>query len=164
MAFETSIRRGHPIIFGLLCLFALIEGSVSAWLVMEYNRHGYPDDSVRDSVRFLVFTSWWTFVFSALYLAFFITDILGWFTSIASHGLWLFITWVFWLAGAGAFTSAVGGGLNCSGSSVQHCNQLAATEAFAWIEWILMTAAFVVVVMIGFTSYRSGDSLRNGLV
>lgn len=29
---EPHVRRGHPITFGLILLFALIEGCVTAWL------------------------------------------------------------------------------------------------------------------------------------
>jgi hypothetical protein len=29
---ETHVRRGHPVIFGLILFFALIEGCITAWL------------------------------------------------------------------------------------------------------------------------------------
>lgn len=105
--------------------------------------------------------------------------------SIASHGVWLFLTWVFWsvpsrrllhpleadptlfrrLAGAAAITNALGGGLNCgSMRGFAHCNQLNAAEAFAWINWILATFAFVVVVVVGARSARRGDGFGGAVV
>jgi hypothetical protein len=61
--------------------------------VSNYNRHNdYPSNSARDRLRFLVFTSWWTVVFTAVYLAAFLTESLGFLTSIASHGAWLALT------------------------------------------------------------------------
>lgn len=64
----------------------------------------------------------------------------------------MFMTWVFWLAGAAAITDSLGGGLNCgyvplfillpkneaefiaSRDHITYCGQLNAEEAFAWIE------------------------------
>ena len=65
----------------------------------------------------------------------------------------MFLTWVFWLAGAAAITDTLGGGLNCgcvvfaifphvrrsnrdmtSRDAVTYCGQLNALEAFAWVE------------------------------
>lgn len=66
----------------------------------------------------------------------------------------MFVTWIFWIAGAAAITDTLGGGLNCSfvftvilcGDSspdvptlihrtgITYCEQLNALEAFAWIE------------------------------
>ena len=32
---EPHVRRGHPIVFGLILLFSLIEGCITAWLGMS---------------------------------------------------------------------------------------------------------------------------------
>ncbi|ORX40223.1 hypothetical protein BD324DRAFT_616956 [Kockovaella imperatae] len=167
MAFDTTVRRGHPILFGLILLFSLIEGCDTAYIVGQYNSaDNYPNHSIRDRSRFLVFTSWWTVVFSALYLAFYLTGIFEIFTSIASHGVWLFITWVFWLAGAAAWSAALSGGVYCGVPGEighYHCHQLLAAEAFAWITWILMTFALIVVILLGSRALRSGNRLSGGL-
>jgi len=61
--------------------------------VSNYNsNNSYPSNSARDRLRFLVFTSWWTVVFTAVYLACFLTGALSFLTSIASHAAWLFLT------------------------------------------------------------------------
>jgi hypothetical protein len=75
----------------------------------------------------------------------------------------LIISWIFWLAGSAAYSAALDG-RNCSSSGLIHCNQLVAAEAFAWITWILMTLAFVVIVLLGVGAVRRGDTLSNGLV
>jgi len=75
----------------------------------------------------------------------------------------LTISWIFWLAGSAAYSAAVDGH-NCSSNGLIHCNQIVAAEAFAWITWILMTLAFVVVVLLGAGAVRRGDTLSNGLV
>ncbi|GFZ45366.1 hypothetical protein JCM24511_03092 [Saitozyma sp. JCM 24511] len=162
---EPHIRRGHPIFFGLLLLFAIIEGSITAWLVAKYNdNNSYPNNSFRDRLKFLVFTSWWTVLFSALYIAGFLLSAGSFLVSIASHAVWLFITWVFWLSGVAALTAALGGGQRCSHSSLTYCSQLVAAEAFGWIEVILISVIFVLVLVIGSAALRRGDRLSAGLV
>jgi hypothetical protein len=75
----------------------------------------------------------------------------------------LIISWFFWLIGAAVYSAALSG-RNCGGSGLIHCNQLVATEAFAWITWILMTLAFVAVALLGVGAVRKGDTLSSGLV
>ena len=52
----------------------------------------FPDQSYRDRLSFLVFTSWWTFLFCGLYIAAFFVSSLNFVASIASHGIWIFLT------------------------------------------------------------------------
>ena len=105
---ESHIKRGHPIVFGLILFFALIEGCITAWLgtfsilletvhilmaVSRFNSDdNYPNNSYRDRIRFLLFVSWWTVVFTAGYLAFFIINAGSFLVSIASHGIFLALT------------------------------------------------------------------------
>ncbi|ORY31397.1 hypothetical protein BCR39DRAFT_571331 [Naematelia encephala] len=162
---ESHVKRGHPIFFGLLCFFAIIEGCITAWLVAKFNdSNDYPSHSVRDRLRFLVFTSWWTVFFTIFYIVFFFTASASIVASIASHAVWMFITWVFWLAAIASYTSALGGGQRCSHSDLTYCSQLVAAEAFGWIEWILLTIAFIFVILLGVGAIRRGDRLSAGLV
>lgn len=71
---------------------------------------------------------------------------------------------MFWLAGAAAYTAALGGGKRCSVDPIIYCNQLVAAEAFAWIELILITVLTVVVALMGLSALRRGDSLSGPLV
>ncbi|WVQ80583.1 hypothetical protein IAT38_002688 [Cryptococcus sp. DSM 104549] len=160
----THIHRGHPIFFGLLCLFALIEGCITAWLVSRYNDHDtYPSNSYRDRLKFLVFVSWWTVAFTAAYIVAFLLAFSSFISSIASHLVFIFITWVFWLASAAAFTAALGGGQRCGVSTLTYCSQLVAAEAFAWIEWILISIVFIFVLLISGAALRRGDRLSGEL-
>jgi hypothetical protein len=56
--------------------------------------NNYPNNSYRDKIRFLLFVSWWTFLFTAGYLAFFLINAGSFLVSIASHGAFLAITQV----------------------------------------------------------------------
>ncbi|PSS29777.1 hypothetical protein EW026_g6039 [Hermanssonia centrifuga] len=165
--FDPHVRRGHPIVFGLLILFAIIELALSAWLTSRYNaHHNFPSTGVRDRTRFLLFTSIWTVFFSFLYMILFLHSASSGsvLTSVGSHGIFLFITWVFWIAGSAAITAALGGGLNCGRDPINYCDQLNALEAFGWIETVLTTFAILIVMFRGISASRRGDGLRGQLV
>jgi len=165
MAVDNHIRRGHPITFGLLIFFSLIELIIAAWLVAKFNTHHNPlSSAVSTRTRFLLFTSIWTVVGSALLLILFMHSATGSvMTSVASHLVFLTFTWIFWTAGAASITSALGGGLNCSRHFV-YCGQLNSLEAFAWIVWILTTFAFAVVIFRGISAAKRGDGYKGQLV
>ncbi|RPD64753.1 hypothetical protein L226DRAFT_497849 [Lentinus tigrinus ALCF2SS1-7] len=163
--FDKHVRRGHPVVFTLIIFFSIIELAISAWLTSRYNlRHDYLSISVRDRTRFLLFTTCWTIFFGIIYFGMFLYRPTGGvLTSVASHAIFLTLTWIFWLAGAAAITSALGGGLNCSHHYI-YCGQLNALEAFAWITWVFVTFALFVVLLRGISASRRGDGFRGGLV
>ncbi|OSX67161.1 hypothetical protein POSPLADRAFT_1072209 [Postia placenta MAD-698-R-SB12] len=163
---DNHIRRGHPVVFGLLVGFGLIEIAISGWLTGVYNRHhNYLNTSVRDRTHYILFVSAWTVLFGLFYLALFLHSAANGSvaTSVLSHGVFLFITWVLWVAAAASITAALGGGLDCN-LNYTYCGQLNALEAFAWIEWILITLALIVVIFRGVAATRRGDGLRGQLV
>ncbi|KAH9885420.1 hypothetical protein C8Q73DRAFT_740899 [Cubamyces lactineus] len=162
--FDRHIRRGHPVVFGFIIFFSIIELAISAWLTSRYNlRHDYLSLAVRDRTRYLLFTSCWTIFFSLFYFALFLHSPSGIMTSVLSHAVFLFLTWVFWTAGAASITAALGGGLNCSQHFV-YCGQLNALEGFAWVVWIFVTFALLTVIFRGIAASRRGDGFRGGLV
>jgi len=167
MGFDNAVRLSHKILFGGLVFFGIIEGSVSTWLTVRFNEHNnYLTIELRDRVRFLVFTSWWTVFFCSIYGTLFVHSSGGILTSVASHGVFLFLTWIFWTAGVASITTSLGGGINCSTTTqnIIYCNQLNAAEGFAWLEWVLTTVAFAMVIVCGIRSLRRGDGTRGSLV
>ncbi|GJE89632.1 MARVEL domain-containing protein [Phanerochaete sordida] len=166
VSWDPHVRRGHPIMMVLIIIFGIIELSISAWLTSRYNaHHNYLNTSERDRTRFLLFTSIWTIVFSTLYsLLFFQSPDGSFLTSVGSHAIFMFLTWVFWLSGAAAITASLGGGLNCGRDHVTYCGQLNALEAFAWVEFVLTTFALVVIMLRGIAATRRGDGIKGALV
>jgi hypothetical protein len=122
--------------FGLLGFFSFITAVISSTLTSDFNnKRNSPKSSITGSVRYLVFVGWLEFIGSIVYLALFLTQKGGAITSIAGHGLFIFFVWLFQLAGAGAITAAMGGGNNCSHSSLVYCSSLEALMAFSWMSW-----------------------------
>ncbi|KAH8818566.1 hypothetical protein DL96DRAFT_1714864 [Flagelloscypha sp. PMI_526] len=167
MTVDSHIKRGHPITFGLLVLFGAIELALSAWLTARFNkRHDYSGITERDRVRFCLVASIWTVVFSIFYLVLFTyASRGGMLTSILSHIVYLSLTWVIWTAAAASVTELLGGGLNCNNQDeFSYCGQLNALEAFAWIEWLLVTFGLVIVLVKGISAARRGDGYKGGLI
>ncbi|KAG2141024.1 hypothetical protein DEU56DRAFT_911514 [Suillus clintonianus] len=166
MAFDTHMRRGHPIVFSMIIFFSIIELAISAWLTSQFNaHHNYFSLAERDRTRFLLFASIWTIVFSAAYMFFFFSIPDNVLSSVASHVVFLCLTWIFWTAGAASITAALGGGLNCNTQSVfVYCGQLNALEGFAWVIWVLVTFAIFVVLIRAIRSARRGDGMRGPLI
>lgn len=165
---DHHVRRGHPIVFGVIICIALIELSISAWLTSKFDSHKNQRNATeRDRTHFILFVSCWTVFVSLFYLALFqhsasTGSVL---TSVASHAIFLTLAWIGWVAGAAAVTQMLGGGLNCSRQDTfVYCNQLNAMMGFAWVLAILVTFALVVVLVRGIASARRGDGYRGQLV
>jgi len=169
MGVDRHIRRGHPITFGLILFFSIVDACIATWLSAKFNQnHNALSSAVLIRTHFLAFVGWWTVLFSAIYMALFLhsasTGSIA--TSIISHFGFLMLTWIFWTAGAASITAALGGGINCSSIkfSVVYCNQLNALEGFAWATWILVTFALITVMVVGIASVRRGNGARGQLV
>ncbi|THH26835.1 hypothetical protein EUX98_g7353 [Antrodiella citrinella] len=162
--FDSHIRRGQPITMALLIFFAIIELAIASWLTARFNQHhNFLSNAVRDRTRFIVFCSVWTIVVATLYMFAFLRASGSILASVGSHGIFLFITWVFWLSAAASITAAYSGGLSCSQHFV-YCGQQNAQEGFAWILWILTTFALVMLIFRGVAASRRGDGFRGGLI
>ncbi|KAJ7289280.1 hypothetical protein C8J57DRAFT_1046840 [Mycena rebaudengoi] len=168
MAIDTHVRRGHPITFGLIIFFGIVELAIAAWLTSMFNKHVHEHTNVeRDRIHFTLFASTWTVTISALLLILFFHSATGSIlTSILSHLVFLGLTWIIWTAAAASITEMLGGGLNCKIQDVfVYCNQLNALEAFAWVDGgVLVTFAIIVVIVRGISASRRGDGYRGGLV
>jgi len=167
MTMDAIVRRGHPIAFSILLFFSIVQLSISAWLVSRYNsNHNYLNLTNRDRVRYTLFASIWTVVGSIFYLIIFLHSPNGSIlTSVASHLVFLTLTWIIWTAAAVSITTMLGGGLNCSSqTSFVYCGQLNALEGFAWLIWITVTVILIIVIIRSISVTRRGDGVRGQLV
>ncbi|TEB32543.1 hypothetical protein FA13DRAFT_1687274 [Coprinellus micaceus] len=164
---DSAIRRAHPVLFGSIVLFSLIEMCISAWLTARYNsRHDYPFGAVRTRVRYILFCSIWTALVGAIFMILFLVTSAGSImTSVAANFIFLAITFILWIAAAAAITESLGGGLSCSHQNFfAYCGQINAVEGFAWLIWILVTITLIMVIIRGIAAARSGAGYGGGLV
>lgn len=66
-----AVRRGHPIFFVTLLITSFIGAVIASTLITHYHKND-PSVSVglRDKVAFSVFSNWWLFLFSAVFVSF----------------------------------------------------------------------------------------------
>jgi len=166
MSMDAAVRRGHPIMFGSIILFSIIEMCIAAWITARYNsHHNFPTVGIQARVRYVLFLTIWTILFGTAYMTMFLLSPDGLFTSVFSHWVFLTITWILWVAAAAALTQTLGGALNCSvQTKFVYCGQLNALEGFAWLIWVLLTFTLCFVLYRGIVAARKGDGLRGGLV
>lgn len=150
--------------FGLLIFFAFVEMIQVAVLVASGNRHGYDSGSLRDRLRFLLFVSLWTIVLGAAYLAGFLVAAGSFLFSIASHTVFIVLTWIFWLVGAAALTGTLGGHVSGGDPKFAHPNQLNSAEAFAWIPLVLTTVLLAGIISAAVRSARTGNGFGGAVI
>ncbi|KAN0135645.1 hypothetical protein V8E53_006536 [Lactarius tabidus] len=164
MSYSSFLKPGYYIFFVVIVVIAVIELSISAWLTSRYNsHHNFLTTTERDRVRFLLFCSIWTTLLSPIFPIVLSLESLEVLSSVAAHLVFLFVSWVFWLSGAAAITQSLNGGLNC-GLHIVYCGQLNALEAFAWIEWVFLTFAFVFVIVLAVRAGQRGQGYRDPVV
>merc|ERR1712130_895443 len=78
--YDSHVRRAHPITFGLIILFSIIELGISAFLVSIF-------DSSR--LNFLLFTSIWTLLFAPAFVGLFFRAPGHVASSVGAH--WIFL-------------------------------------------------------------------------
>jgi len=164
MAYDSLLRRSYFIFFGVIVVIAVIELAISAWLTARYaSRHNFLSTTERDRVHFLLFCSVWSTVLSPIFPVLLTQELALFVTGIAAHTIFVFISWVFWLSGAAAITASLGGGLDCNFHFV-FCGQLNALEAFAWLEWAVLTVGLIYVLVMAVRAKQRGEGYNEPLV
>lgn len=155
-----TLRRGYFTFFAVLVVFSIIVLAISAWLTARYGSN-YPFTTERDRVHFLLFCSVWTTLLSPIFPALLLLGFAEFLTGIAAHAIFLFLSWVFWLSGAAAITASLDGVSTCR--LFLFCSHLSALEAFAWIEWIVLTFGLGCIIVIALRSTHRGQGLNGPL-
>jgi len=176
---------------------------IAAWVTAQYiAKHSAPNTSTQDRVRFVLFASVWSITLCTLYMVLFLIAATRKLASVASHvalsvffpvyavplltlrqiSCSLSITWIFWVAGAAAMTTALGGMLNCNTDTFfVYCGHLNAILVFSWIIWlallcypstaeaefchrILVTLTLIGTLLCGIQAAKRGDGFFGSLV
>ncbi|KAF9001571.1 hypothetical protein BDQ17DRAFT_1244386 [Cyathus striatus] len=124
----VRLQRYAPLVYIFLVLSSLAEVAISSWLILQYRfHHNYPSIVVRNGTRFILFCASWTSGIGGAYSVLFLHP--TWsrhpVSSIGTQALWVFITWIFWVAGAGTINTAIPTLLmrgQCDG--IAYCGQL----------------------------------------
>ncbi|CAD6564593.1 MAG: hypothetical protein CYPHOPRED_004105 [Cyphobasidiales sp. Tagirdzhanova-0007] len=156
-------KIGYAGVLGFVVFVSFIEMIIAAVLVSSYNRGHYPTTHLRDVIRYTLFVSIWTILTGSAYAYFSLMLSTSIVASVASNAAFVFLTWLFWLASGASTANALGGPLSCSNKAFAHCHQLLALEAFAWIEFIVLTFTFGILAFLGYQASRKGDGFTGPL-
>ncbi|KAG2149035.1 uncharacterized protein EDB93DRAFT_1084637 [Suillus bovinus] len=124
----ARVQQYGPLVYVFLLAVSLAEVADATWLLLQFRfNNNAPDPITRSGVRFLLCVSCWTTVTSGTYTLFFLDPL--WsrrpIASIGTQAIWVLVTWIFWVAGAGLFNKSFPR-LFMSGScdGVVYCGQL----------------------------------------
>jgi hypothetical protein len=152
-------------VYVFLLAVSLAEVADATWLLLQFRfNNNAPDPITRSGVRFLLFSACWTTVTSGTYTLFFLDPL--WsrhpIASIGTQAIWVLVTWVFWVAGAGLFNKSLPR-LFMSGScdGVVYCGQLQMLFALAVVQILTLTFGMLVITWL---VWQSARSLRHPMV
>ncbi|KDQ52769.1 hypothetical protein JAAARDRAFT_61776 [Jaapia argillacea MUCL 33604] len=140
----VQLQKFAPAFYALLTAFSLVEISLSTWLLSQYHINmNYPSMGILTGVRVVLFSACWTLATATGFMFLFLHP--TWskhpIASVGSQGLWIVMTWGFWVAGTGILNTnapALFQGGTCIG--LVYCGQLQTLFAFS----ILQIVAFMI--------------------
>jgi len=153
------MQQYGPLVYVFLLFSSLAEVADATWLLLQYKyNNNSPDPIIREALRFLLFAGCWTTVTSGTYTLFFLDPL--WsrrpVASIGTQAVWVLVTWVFWVAGAGLLNKALPR-LFMSGSceGVVYCGQLQTLFAISVLEILTLTFGMIVIAWLVWQSARN---------
>ncbi|KAJ8586997.1 hypothetical protein M405DRAFT_822404 [Rhizopogon salebrosus TDB-379] len=155
----ARVQQYGPLVYIFLLAVSLAEAADAIWLLLQYRfNNNAPDSVTRSGVRFLLFSACWTTVTSGTYTLFFLDPL--WsrhpIASIGTQAVWVLVTWVFWVAGAGLFNNSFPRlFMHGSCDGVVYCGQLQALFALAVTQILTLTFGMFVITWLVWQSARS---------
>jgi len=147
------IQQYAPSIYIFLVLVSLVEVAIASWLTWQYRfNHNYPNMGVRTGARLLLFTSCWTLLTAGAYSIVFLHSV--WskhpIASIGAQIIWIFVTLIFWIVGAGILHTAASSFLlhrgRCGPDGVVYCGQIRALFGIAVVESFMLAAGMLAML------------------
>ncbi|KAF9479971.1 hypothetical protein BDN70DRAFT_654353 [Pholiota conissans] len=152
------LQKYAPAVYVFVVLTSLSEVAMASWLVLQYRfNHNYPNVLFRTGTRLLLFASSWTSATGGAYTLLFIHP--SWskhpMASIGAQAIWVFVTWLFWVVGAGIVSSSTPSLINrevCR--SIVYCSQIRGLLGLAIIEILTLTAGMSFMLWLAWQSAR----------
>jgi len=149
---QSCIRLGHPVTFGALVVFSIIEMCISAFLTAnDY------------TCRYILVLSVLTIICGTGFLTVFFLAPSSELGSVAAHYIFIALAWILWLAAAGEITSS--GVKNCKSNFFEfaYCGQVWALGGLAWLICLLLMSMCVLVFNRSEAEMKRGYGFDGGL-
>ncbi|KAF9556029.1 hypothetical protein CPC08DRAFT_711509 [Agrocybe pediades] len=158
----VRLQRWGPVGYVVLVLSSLVALAFSSWLILQYRfNHNYPNVLTRNGVRLLLFTSSWTTLTAGTYTLLFVhpTWSMHPVASIGSQAIWTFVTWLFWVVGAGVLNASVPGlldGGRCveAAAVMVYCGQMRGLFGVAVVQSLMLSAGMLGMLWLAWQSAR----------
>ncbi|TFK27464.1 hypothetical protein FA15DRAFT_586270 [Coprinopsis marcescibilis] len=160
------IQRYAPYAYVVLVLTSLCEVAIASWLLLQYRfHHNYPNVPALTAIRFLMFSSCWTTITAGAYSMLFVHPTWSKYpiVSVGSQSIWILVTWIFWIVGAGLTNGAVPRllmDLTTCGDAA-YCGHIRAVFAVAVVESLILTGGMATVMWLAWHSARDAWSLNS---
>ncbi|KAF8808436.1 hypothetical protein BYT27DRAFT_7164149 [Phlegmacium glaucopus] len=155
------VQRHAPSVYTFLVMGSLAEVAIASWLTLQYRfNQNYPNIQVQTGAQLLLFVSCWTALTAGAYSLIFLH--LAWskhpIASIGAQVIWIFVTWLIWIVGAGILNAAASSfllhGGRCGSDGVVYCGQIRALFGVAVVESLMLTAGMLAMLWLAWQSAR----------
>ncbi|OAX41484.1 hypothetical protein K503DRAFT_685322 [Rhizopogon vinicolor AM-OR11-026] len=157
----ARVQQYGPLVYVFLLAVGLAEVADATWLLLQYRfNNNAPDTITYSGVRFLLYVSCWTTVTSGTYTLFFLDPL--WsrhpIASIGTQAIWVLVTWVLWVAGAGLFNKSLPRLFmrgSCDGLLRCACIQVVCVSLLIILNSLTLTFGMLVITWLVWQSARS---------
>jgi len=152
------VQRYAPVVYIFVVCSSLIEMGLGSWLLLQYRfHHNFPNAKTRTGTALLLFSASWTTVTAGAYSILFLHP--TWskhpLSSVGTQSIWVFVTLVQWMVGAGLLNGAIPSLLlrgRCSG--IVYCGHIQSLFAVAVIEVLTLTAGMAILMWLAWQTTR----------
>ncbi|KAF9037690.1 hypothetical protein BJ165DRAFT_569011 [Panaeolus papilionaceus] len=155
---SLKIQRYAPAAYIFLVLSGLAEVAIASWLILQYRfNRNYPNIETSTSARLLLFASSWTVLTGGAYSLLFLHP--TWskrpISSIGAQAIWIFVTWLFWVVGAGLVNRALPTLVDQAAcSQIVYCGQIRALFGVAIMESLILTGGMAAMLWLAWQSAK----------
>ncbi|PPR04418.1 hypothetical protein CVT26_002284 [Gymnopilus dilepis] len=132
------VGRWAPVGYAFLVLSSLTEVALSSWLILQWKfNHNFPNAYTRAGTRLILFASSWTTLTASTYTVLFTHPSYSRhpISSIGAQAIWAFLTWLFWVVGAGVVNASIPGVIDRGACrEVAYCVQIRGMFGVAVLE------------------------------
>jgi len=153
------LQRYAPWVYVFLVFTSLAEISLGSWLLIQYRFYrNYPNVEAYTGIKLLLFSACWTTLTAGAYTLLFLHP--TWskqpISSVGAQAIWVFLTWVLWVAGAGIVNTALPSLLvkgSCDG--LVYCGQIQTVVALSVLEILTLTGGMATMMWLAWQSTRN---------
>ncbi|KAJ7679200.1 hypothetical protein DFH06DRAFT_1165974 [Mycena polygramma] len=157
---ETSLASHQyaAIAYAFVVLSSLVVIAIPSWILLQYSLYqNYPNAEAKIAMRLVLFAACWTSVTAAVFTILFVHP--TWsrrpVSSVGTQGIWVLLTWSFWLASAGVLNHTIPQLFDKDTCQrLIYCGHIRAIFAFSILELAVFTVGMVTMMWLAWRCAR----------